>query len=192
MKKTFLVTTILILCFVPLVFCAGNDAIDNWSIEFGLGSVCKWEWSSGNFEAKGLILGSGPTLLNVGLFIFNGLSIGGAASYITVKDEGATESYEEFFFGPIVRFYIPISDKYLANIEGIFQFDSWEFPGDTDKSSLMRYGGGGGITYLITNNLGMYGSVHLFFIPDYKDQGIEVPDSNFTLIDAEIGFRVFL
>lgn len=192
MKKILAVTAIVIFCIVPIGLFAEHDAIDKGSFEFGLGTAFNFGIYSGNLEATEFSIGSGGTMLNVGYFIIDKLSIGGAASYYNIKYGGATESYTEFFIGPEVKYYFPITDLLLANLKGLIRFISWEYPGDTDRSSQMWFGGGGAITYLLTDNLGIYGGADILFSPDYIDEGAEVDDSSYVLIDVQVGFTVFI
>ena len=118
------------------------------------------------------------------------LSIGGGVYYYSWKWSGATESSTEFGFGPYIRYYIPITEKALVDITGLFQYYSWKNPGDTDNSSQILFGGSGGITYLITTNLGVGGSFGIVYSPDYKDQGTKVTASSYTQIIIGLGFTV--
>jgi hypothetical protein len=192
MKTILFVTGVLLICIVPMSLSAENEAIDRGSFEFGLGTVFDLTLYSGNNEANELTIGSGISMFNVGYFIANKFAIGGTASFYKLKPEGATESYNEFLFGPYVTYYIPISERFLANITGNFQIDSWEYPGDVDRSSQIWFGGSGGATYLITTNLGIKGGFGFLYSPNYKDQGIEVEDTSYTTITISLGFTVYI
>jgi hypothetical protein len=192
MKKILVAITLLMFCIVPVGLFAEHDAIDKGSVEFGLGTAFDLSLYFGNVEATEFTIGSGGMLLSVGYFVIDKLSIGGAAYFRSLKYKAATESYTEFGFGPEVKYYIPASDQVLANLKGLFQIVSWESPGDIDRSSQIWFGGGGAVTYLMTGNLGIYGGADIVFSPNYSDQGTKVPDSSYTLIAVEVGFRVFL
>jgi hypothetical protein len=192
MKKILVAITLLMFCTVPICLFAENDAIDKGSVEFGLGTAFNLSLYFGNVEATEFTIGSGSMLLSVGYFVIDKLSIGGAAYFYSLKYKAATESYTEFGFGPEVKYYIPTSENVLANLKGLFRIVSWEYPGDIDRSSQMWFGGGGGVTYLMTGNLGLYGGADIMFSPDYKYEGTKVTDSSYTAIDIEVGFRVFL
>ena len=192
MKKILFITGILVICMVPISLFAENEAIDKGSFEFGLGTVFDLRLYKGNFEATEFTIGSGWSRFNFGYFIVNRLSIGGAVSYYSFKYEGDTESSTEFMIGPYIRYYIPISERFLADITGVFQVNSWEDPGDIDRSSRMWFGGGGGITFLVTSNLGLNGGFGIVYSPNYKDQGTEVVDSSYTQIIIGFGFTVYI
>jgi len=192
MKKILIAAFLLMFCIVPIGLFAENEAIDKGSVEFGLGTAFNLTLYSGNLEATEFTFGSGGTWLSVGYFIIDRLSIGGFAYYWSWEYEGATESSNEYRIGPEVKYYIPVSEQVLANLKGLFRFVSWEDPGDIDRSSRNWFGGGGAVTYLLKSNLGIYGGVDIVFSPNWKDEGTEVIDSSFTLIDMELGFRVYL
>ena len=192
MKTILFITGVLLICIVPMSLSAENEAIDRGSFEFGLGTVFDLTLYSGNIEANELTIGSGISMLNAGYFIANRFAVGGAFYFYKLKYEGATESYNEFLFGPYFTYYIPITERFLANITGNFQVVSWEYPGDVDRSSRIWFGGNGGATYLITNNLGIKGGFGFLYSPNYKDQGIEVADTSYTTIAISLGFTVYI
>jgi len=199
MKTILFVTGVLLICIVPMSLLAENEAIDRGSFEFGLGTVFNLTLYSGNIEANELTLGtSAPTIgsgipvFNVGYFIANRFAVGGTFSFYKLKFEGATESYNEFLFGPYLTYYIPVTERFLANLSGNFYIISWEYPGDIDRSSQIWFGGNGGATYLITNNLGIKGGFGFLYSPNYKDQGIEVADTSYTTIAISLGFTVYI
>jgi len=192
MKKILFITGILVICMVPISLFAENEAIDKGSFEFGVGTVFDLRLYKGNAEASEFTIGSGTSRFNFGYFIADRFVLGGSVYYYTFKWEGATESTTEFGVGPYVSYYIPITEKFLANITGGLQFFSWEDPGDVDRSSQILFGGGGGLIYLITNNLGFGGSFGIVYSPNYKDQGIEVLDSSYTQIIIALGFTVYI
>ena len=192
MKKVFIVISFLALCFVPSSLYSENEATDQGSLEFGLGPILSVSLYRGNLEATTFVIGSGPTRFNLGYFIANNFSIGGYVYFASVKYEGYTESATEFGVGPTLTFYVPISDRFLFAIIGNFGLVSWEDPGDVDRSSMMEFGGGGNITYLITDNLGLSCGLGVLFYPNMSDEGIEVPDSSFTEIFVGVGFSVYI
>ena len=192
MKKILFIAGILVICMVPISLFAENEAIDKGSFEFGLGTVIDIRLYQGNLEATEFTVGSGWSRFNFGYFIVDRLSIGGAASYYSFKYEGATESSTEFMIGPYFSYYIPITERFLAPITGVFQVNSWEDPGDVNRSSRMWFGGVGGITFLVTGNLGLNGSVGIVYSPNYKDQGTEVEDSSYTQVIIGLGFTVYI
>jgi hypothetical protein len=192
MKKILVVAFLLIFCIVPIGLFAENESIDKGSVEFGLGTAFNLSLYSGNLEATEFTIGSGGMLLSVGYFVIDRLSIGGFAYYYNWKYEGATESSNEYRIGPEVKYYIPVSEQVLVNLKGLFRIVSWEDPGDIDRSSRIWFGGGGALTYLMTGNLGIYGGANIVFSPNYSDQGTKVTDSSYTLIDVELGFRVYI
>ena len=192
MKKILVAAFLLMFCIVPIGLFAENDAIDKGSVEFGLGTAFNLSLYSGNLEATELTIGSGGMLLSVGYFIIDRLSIGGSGYFYSLISNATTESSTKVFFGPEVKYYIPVSEQVLVNLKGLFRIVSWEDPGDIDRSSRIWFGGGGAVTYLLTGNLGIYGGADIMFSPNYKDQGTEVTDSSYTLIAVEVGFRVFL
>jgi hypothetical protein len=178
---------------VPLNLSAENTATDRGSIEFGLGPILSLQLYKGNMEANAFVIGSGPTRFNFGYFIANNFSIGGYAYFYSLKYEGDTESSTEFGIGPAFSLYIPMTtDRVLVNISGSFELVSWELAGDIDRSRQMAFGGSGGITYLITNNLGIFGGLGIWYSPDYKSEGVEIPDSSYTQIMAGLGFSVYI
>jgi hypothetical protein len=179
-------------CIVPIGLFAENDAVDKGSLEFGLGTVLNLTLYSGNLDATEFNIGSGGMGLSVGYFIIDRLSIGGSAYYWSRKYDGDIDSYNEYSIGPEVKYYIHVSEQVLINLKGLFRIVSWEDPGDIDRSSRIWFGGGGAATYLLTSNLGIYGGADIVFSPNYKNQGIEVIDSSYTFIGAELGFRVYL
>jgi len=192
MKKLFVAALLSMFWIVPLGLFAENDAVDKGSLEFGLGTAFNLTLYSGNLEATDFSIGSGGMRLNVGYFITDRLSIGGSAYYWSWKYDGAIESSNEFSIGPEVKYYIYVSRYVLTNLKGLFRFVSWRDPGDTDRSTRIWFGGGGAVTHLLTSNLGIYGGADIVFSPNYKDQGTEVIDSSYTIIDLELGFRVYL
>jgi hypothetical protein len=192
MKKNLFIAGILFICMIPISLFAENEAIDKGSFEFGLGTVFDLTLYKGNYEANEFAIGSGLSRFNFGYFIVNRLSIGGAAYYYSFKYEGDTESTTEFMIGPYFSYYIPITERFLADITGVFQFNSWEYPGDVDRTSRMWFGGGGGITFLVTSNLGLKGGFGILYSPNYKDEGTEVEDTSYTQIIIGLGFTVYI
>jgi hypothetical protein len=192
MKKVFIVIGVLALCFAPLSLFADNEATDQGSLEFGLGPILSVYLYKGNLEGTTLIIGSGSTRFNFGYFITDNFSIGGFVYFASVKYEGYTESATEFGVGPTLTFYVPITDRFLFGIIGSFGFVSWEDPGDVDRSRMMEFGGGGNITYLITDNLGISGGLGILFYPNYIIEGIEALDTSFTEIFVGLGFSVYI
>ncbi len=192
MKKILVAAFLLMFCIVPIGLFAENEAIDKGSVEFGLGTAFNLSLYSGYVELTEFTFGSGGTMLSVGYFIIDRLSIGGSGYFYSLISNATTESSTKVFFGPEVKYYIPLSEQVLFNLKGLFRILSWKDPGDIDRSSQMWFGGGGAVTYLMTGNLGIYGSADIVFSPNWKDEGTEVVDSSYTLIDLQVGFRVFL
>jgi len=192
MKKFFIVIGVFVLCIVPSNLFAENEATDQGSFEFGLGPILGIQLYKGNLEATEFTVGSGLTRFNFGYFIANNLSIGGYLYFNSIKYEGDTESSTEFGIGPALSFYVPMTDRFLFNLYGSYELISWELPGDIDRSSVMAFGGGGAITYLITNNLGIFGGFGISYSPNYKIEGIEVADTSYTQIIVGLGFTVYI
>lgn len=192
MKKVFIVIGILALCFVPLSLYAEHEATDQGSFEFGLGPILSVSGYMGNIEGATLIVGSGPTRFNVGYFIANNFSIGGYAYYAMVNYEGYTSPAFEFGVGPFLTYYVPITDRFLFGITGNFGYVWWEDSEDENGSSMMEYGGGGSVTFLITDILGVSCSAGVLYYPDVIDEGVEVLDSHFMEIFVGVGFSVYI
>ena len=192
MMRILSITSVLFVCMFPVSLFAENEAVDKGSFEIGLDSILDVSLATGNLEASELTIGSYWTKVNFGYFIIDKLSIGGAVSFWRYKYKGDTEEYTEFFFGPYIRYYIPISERILANLGALFLFSSFKGPGDTDRSSQMAFGGRFALTYLLTNNLGLVGGVTFAYSPDYKDEGIKISDTSYTVIDFGLGFTVYL
>jgi hypothetical protein len=193
MKKILISAGVLLICMTPISLFAVNDAIDKGSFEFGMGSVFGLNVYKGNIEATGLTIGSGLTRFNVGYFIIDRLSIGGSAYYYNFSDnQGIGDSFNEFLIGPIVSYYMGITERLLFNVSVVYQDHSVKFELDDERSNQKRFGGSGALTFLLTTNLGLKGSVGIIYTPNYKDEGKEVEDTSFTQIFTSLGFTVFI
>jgi hypothetical protein len=182
----------MVVCSVPLSLAAENEVIDKGGFEFGLGTVFDLTLYRGNVEGAELTFGSGLSRFNFGYFVGNRISIGGTLYYNSWKRSGATEASRELGIGPYVRYYIPINEKTLFDITGIFQMYVWKDAGDTARSYQIFFGGTGGLTYLITNNLGFGGSIGFVVSPSYTDEGETIPDSDYVQIIFALGFTVYI
>ncbi len=121
MKKILVVTMFFIFCFAPLAVMAEQSAVDKGSFELGVGNIIDiWLYRSDNYEnATWIGLGITPDL-TVGYFIINGLMVGTTIGVTSHKAESWTEPNTSFFIQPVVKYYIPVSEKFFFNGKGFF------------------------------------------------------------------------
>jgi hypothetical protein len=120
------------------------------------------------------------------------LSIGGAAYYYNNSDNTSDYTYNEFLIGPYIRYYLPLSERLLFDISGVFQYYGWKSTGDAGRSNRMFFGGSGALTILLTNNLGLKGGIGALYSPNYSDPDGQVENTSYTQIVISIGFTAFI
>jgi hypothetical protein len=193
MKKILILTGILLIFIIPISLFAENESIDKGSFEFGIGTFFNLTVYKGNLEASDFTIGSGLSRFNVGYFVINRLSIGGAAYYYELSpNAGDYEPFNEWMIGPIIKYYHPITERVLVDISVEFQYNSWLNFGDEDRTSRMFFGGGSALTFLITNTLGLKGGVGVIYSPNYSNPEGQVENTSYTQIVLSFGFTAFI
>ena len=197
MKKHLSVIMFLVFCAFPLSLFADGKTIPKGTMEFGLGPVfgiTLWTGSKyqNDFRETDFLIGSGTTRFNTGYFIINGLSVGGTISYSSNKVKGAADPTTVFSFGPVVKYYFPIKNRFLVAAKGLFEIKSTKTPGAADAANQLSFGGGGAATYMLNKNIGVYGGLDILFFLDEKISGTATPNTSYTKIDLNAGVTIFL
>jgi hypothetical protein len=143
MKKLLVATAYFFFCLAPLAVSAENGAVDKGSFELGVGNILDiWLYRSDNYENVNWIgIGMTPDL-TFGYFMANRLMIGTTIGLTTTKYESATESDNTFFIQPVLKYYFPVSEKFLFNLKGFFGWERDKYEGDPDTYTRSRFGGG--------------------------------------------------
>jgi hypothetical protein len=193
MKKIFVVALFLILCSAPISVMAEHSAVDRGSFEFGIGNIASvWLYGGANYEnATWIGFGSTPDL-TAGYFVINGLMVGTTFYFDWFKSESMTESDNNFFIQPIVKYYLPISDKFLVNAKVFFGWARSKSDGDPDSYTRARFGGGVAGTYMLLPELGACIGADIIIFPDRKVSGTTIANTSFNVIDIAIGLSAYL
>lgn len=195
MRKLIVIVVLAVLFIVPISVFAQNSQIDAKSIEFGLGTVFGITlWRGELFEGseeRDISIGTGAVALNAGYFVINGLSVGGSVSYFNSKIEGVTDPGVLLTISPVVKYYFPISDKFLVNAKALFEYNSMKLfvP---EAFTYFAVGGGGAATYLLNDNLGIYGGFDFVHGFNQKFDGTEIDNSSRNIIDIGVGLTIFI
>ncbi|MBA7544991.1 hypothetical protein ES705_37353 [subsurface metagenome] len=192
MKKILVVTMFFIFCFAPLVVMAEQSAVDKGNFELGVGNIIDiWLYRGDNYEnATWIGLGTTPDL-TVGYFIINGLMVGTTIGVTSYKSESWTEPNTSFFIQPVVKYYIPLSEKFFFNGKGFFGQYRENYAGDPDTYTRMRFGGGVAGTYMLLPSLGASFGVDFIYFANYSYGGT-VDNTSYTVIDILLGLSVYL
>ena len=195
--KYIVISIIALICIVPFSVFAQNGATDAGSLVFDIGSIVDLTIYTGDLykgdnQLTDITIGSGLTYLNCSYFVIDNLAVGGEILYNSVKVKGNDDPDTMFVIGPIVSYYIPIRDKlYFKAVVGIM-FMSAQLAELPDPITQFGFGFGGGIIYLLTPNLGIYGGVTYATALEAEYGGEAVPDTAFNYIDIDIGLSIFL
>ncbi len=193
MKKILVVTMFFIFCFAPLAVMAEQSAVDKGSFELGVGNIIDiWLYRSDNYEnATWIGLGITPDL-TVGYFIINGLMVGTTIGVTSHKAESWTEPNTSFFIQPVVKYYIPVSEKFFFNGKGFFGQYRENDAGDPDTYTRMRFGGGAAGTYMLLPSLGASFGADFIYFADWKYGGTTIDKTSYAVIDILLGLSVYL
>jgi hypothetical protein len=197
MKKYLIILITLLICAAPFCSFAQNKATDAGSIAFKLGSIVDvsiytGDAYSGDDQATEITVGSGLSRLNFSYFVINNLAVGGYVYFDSLKFKGDNEPSTQFTIGPSVFYYYPVIDNLFINSGVSFEFTTVNLAGYTDSISQLALGFGGGVTYLLTPHLGIYGSITFFIALEAESGGESIPETGFNVIDFDAGLSVFL
>jgi hypothetical protein len=194
MNKFFIISLLVIFCFTPLVITAEHSAIDKGSLEFGIGNVAELNIYRGDNIITGTMYGIGLTPdLTVGYFIIDRLSLGLTFGFWGDKDETMNEADTELNFSPFVKYYYPLSDKFLVNAKGFFGVYRFKDSTDPDNPFVRaRFGFGIAGTYMLLPKLGGSIGVDFTYYSNYKVGGNKVDDTSFYIFDLLLGLTVYL
>jgi hypothetical protein len=190
----------MLLCVaLPLSAFAQNDPVDSGSFEFGLGTVFDFTYFVlGKFEdniSSRTSLGSDMFRFNFGYFVIDRLSVGGAFGFLAEKSEQDDDAALSFQLGPLVRYYFPIAERFLFNVEGILNY-TWakEVVGGTRDDALTQLEVGAGVatTFLINSNFGLGAGFDLTHFFNERRDGDAIDNTNFFAAEFGIFFRVFI
>jgi hypothetical protein len=217
MKKVILLLTML--CIVNLTFL--NAQTTKGKFLFGVSSALSLAGTGSNMMSFGFSStedksdASGFTedkpdktvsinfLPKVGYFIVNNLAIGLDISYAFSKEKDGDDDYEFtdnlLSAGPFVRYYVPTSKvKPFMEISGAYgginmKYKESSYDDQTNKSSLISFGGGVGLAVTLGEKVTFDGMVgyNSMVIKDKKDN----PDNNRSVIGTlglNLGFTVYL
>jgi hypothetical protein len=197
MRKYILIFLMLLLCTIPLNVLGENKATDAGSGVFDIGLVAEVtiymsDACKGDSQLIDFNIGSGLTYLNCSYFVIDNLAIVRTAFFKSLKLKGNENSTTMFATGPIFNYYIPLIDKlYFKTSTGdIYTF--LHFASYTDNITQFGFGFGGGITYLLSSNLGINGMASYGKAHKAVSDGQTIADSAFDCIDIEIGLSIFL
>lgn len=192
MKKKFIVTMLLILCFAPLSVMAQHSAVDKGSFELGVGHIFDiWLFSSDNYESyTEICIGATPTL-TAGYFIIDGFMIGTTVYYNNYKSESMTDSDTYFSIQPEVKFYFPVSEQFLINAKGFLGMRSSTYDGDSSKYTRMRFGAGCAGTYMLLPTLGASFGADFTLYQDRKVDGTTIGSTSYKIINIFVGLTAY-
>ena len=193
MKKVLVVTMFIIFCSAPLTLMAQHSAVDRGSIEFGIGNIAEvWLYGGANYEnATWIGLGNTPAF-TAGYFITNGLMVGTTFYYDWFKSESMTGSDNNFFIQPLLKYYFPISERFLVNVKVFFGWARSKYDGDPDSYTRARYGGGIAGTYMLLPGLGNYIGADIIVFPDRRESGTSIDNTSYNVIDISLGLSAYL
>ncbi|MBN2322609.1 MAG: hypothetical protein JXQ30_02645 [Spirochaetes bacterium] len=195
MKKIVLISVVLI--FIATAVFAQDKATDAGSIEFDIGSIVDVTIYTGaayqgDDSVTDVVVGSGVTSLNCSYFIIDNLAVGGKVFYESYKVKGNDEPDTILGLEPVVSYYAPLIDKlYLRTYVGMM-YISVQYAGYTESITQVGFDFSGGVMYLVTPHLGIYGGVTYATVLEAEYDGQKIPDSAYEYIDFDIGFSVFL
>ena len=195
--KYIVISITALICIVPFSVFAQNGATDAGSVVFDIGSIVDFtiytgDAYKGDNQVTDITIGSGLTRLNCSYFVIDNLAVGGEILYNSVKVKGNDDPDTMFAIEPIVSYYTPLMDKlYFRTSVGVM-FISIQFAGFTDSITQLGFGFGGGVVYLLTPQLGIYGGVTYATALEAEYDGETLPDSAFDYIDIDIGLSIFL
>lgn len=193
MKKILVVTMFFIFCFAPLAVMAEHSAVDKGSIELGVGNIIDIRLERGDNYEKATLFGLGTTPdLTAGYFIINGLMVGTTIGVTSYKAESWTEPYTFFSIQPVVKYYFPVSEKFLFNGKVIFGLYREKLSGDPDTYTQMHFGGGAAGTYMLLPSLGASFGADFIYFADWKYGGTTIDDTSYYVIDILLGLSVYL
>lgn len=193
MKKILVVTMIFVICIAPLAAQAEHSAVDKGSFELGVGNILDiWLYRSDNYESATWVgIGYTPDM-TVGYFIINRLMVGTTLGFYSLKSESWTEPSTTFFVQPVVKYYFPVSEKFLFNVKGFFGWRREKDSGDPDIYTQIRFGGGAAGTFMLLPNLGASIGADLIIFPDEKTSGTTVDNTSYYVIDFLLGLSMYL
>ena len=156
MKRILIVSLFVVFCFTPLTTLAEHTSVDAGSVELGVGNIAQYSfYFSGNNDDP-RIFGFGLTPnLTIGYFLVNRLMFGVSFGLYNYKDDSMSESYTEFYIMPLVKYYFPLSDRFLLNLKVFFGYYRETDVGTDNFWMQFRVGGGLAVTYLIIPQLGI-------------------------------------
>jgi hypothetical protein len=195
--KYIVISITVLICIVPFSVFAQNGATDAGGLVFDIGSIVDFtiytgDAYKGDNQVTEINIGSGLTYLNCSYFVIDNLAVGGEIFFNSVKVKGNDDPDTMFVIEPMVSYYTPLMDKlYFRTSVGIM-FISIQFAGFTDSITQFGFGFGGGVIYLLTPNLGIYGGVTYATALEAEYDGETLPDSAFDYIDIDIGLSIFL
>lgn len=194
MKKLIVVSLFMVFCFAPLVVMAEHSAIDKGSIEFGVGNVAELSFYRGDNITKGYEYGIGLTPdLTVGYFVIDRLMLGLSFGLFGDKDETMDEADIDLNIMPLVKYYYPISDKFLINAKGFIGWNRYKDSTDPDNPyTRARFGGGIAGTYMLLPQLGGSIGADFTYYSNYKYGGTKVDDTSWYLLGFLLGLTVYL
>jgi hypothetical protein len=197
MKKHVVIGTIILFCVAPYCLQAKNDAIDEGSILFKIGSLFDVSYYFGGMyegedEMTEIIVGSGTINLNAQYFIVDGLSVGGSGYYVNSKTKGNSDPSTKILLGPVISYYHAITDNILLHGSGYFYYVEINPYYTTVETSQIYLGMSAGVTYLLNDDLGFSGEVTYMLVANAESGGETITDSGGNMIGFSIGLSIFL
>ena len=194
MRKLIVVSLFFVFCFVPLMVMAEHSAIDKGSIELGVGNVAELSFYRGDNILNGYWFTVGwPPGVTFGYFVIDRLMLGATLTVFSDKYETMTEADTELDVMPIVKYYYPISEKFLINAKGYFGLYRYKDSSDPDNPfTRVRFGGGGAGTYMLIPQLGASIGMDFTYYSDYKVGGTKADDTSYVILGIILGLVVYL
>ena len=194
MKKILVVTMFLIFCFAPLSVMAQHSAVDKGSVELGVGNIIDITLFRGSDtweDDTSIYIGDTPDL-TAGYFVINGLMVGTTIWFVNYKSESMTEASTMFSVQPVVKYYFPISEKFLINLKGFFGWSRTKIANNPDTYTQIRFGAGVAGTYMLLPSLGASIGADFTVFLDEKYGGTTIDDTSYNLIQILLGLSVYL
>ena len=194
MRKLIVISLFVVFCFTPLAVLAEHNAVDRGSLELGVGNIAVFTYYVGyNYEQESVFgLGLTPNL-TIGYFAIDRLMLGASLGYYRYKSESMVEAYTDFDIMPLVKYYFPVSEKFLINVKvffGLYSEKDMTYPDNRWKRP--RFGGGVAATYMIIPQLGCNIGVDSFYLSNWRYDGVTSEETNNLGFQLVLGLNVYL
>jgi hypothetical protein len=194
MRKLIVISLFVVFCFTPLAVLAEHNAVDKGSLELGVGNIAVFTFYVGYNYEQASVFGLGLTPnLTIGYFVIDRLMMGASLGYYRYKSESMDEAYTEFDIMPLVKYYFPVSEKFLINLKvffGVYREKDMDFP--DNYWSYLSFGGGVAATYMIIPQLGCNIGLDSRYFSNWRYDGEPLDETSDLGFQFVLGLNVYL